>query len=224
MFDIDLIKSRHSVRSYTSKEIPSDIVEQLNKEIEVCNKEGNLNMQLITNDKEAFGGMKASYGVLKGVTNYIVMAGKNDATLSERLGYFGEHIVLKAQELGLNTCWVGMSFIYNDMKELYTLNSGESKKLIIAIGYGETQGHERKSKCIYDVARVEGEIPEWFKRGIEYALYAPTAMNQQKFKFYLDGNKVKLKYSLAFYGKVDKGIVKYHFELGAGKENFTWAK
>ncbi|MBR3684772.1 MAG: nitroreductase, partial [Clostridia bacterium] len=65
MFDIDLIKSRHSVRSYTSKEIPSDIVEQLNKEIEVCNKEGNLNMQLITNDKEAFGGMKASYGVLK---------------------------------------------------------------------------------------------------------------------------------------------------------------
>ena len=24
------------------------------------------------------------------------------------------------------------------------------------------------------------------------------------------------------YGKMDLGIVKYHFELGAGKENFTW--
>jgi len=80
----------------------------------------------------------------------------------------------------------------------------------------------RKSKSFEEVAVVNGDVPEWFKRGVEYALYAPTAMNQQKFKFYLDGNKVRLKYALAFYGNVDKGIVKYHFELGAGKENFFW--
>lgn len=218
----DIIKSRHSVRKYIDKEIASDVLLALRNEIDICNKEGDLNIQLVLGDKTAFSGLRAGYGSLKGVSNYIVMAGKKGATLSERLGYYGERIVLKAQELGLNTCWVGLSFAYNDNKELYQLEKGETKKLIITIGYGETAGHERKSKSFEEVAVVNGDVPEWFKRGVEYALYAPTAMNQQKFKFYLDGNKVRLKYALAFYGNVDKGIVKYHFELGAGKENFFW--
>ncbi len=222
----ELIKSRHSVRSYLDKEIPSNIVTELNYEILKCNTEGNLNMQLVLNDKNAFGGMKANYGLIKGVTNYIVMIGKKAADLSERLGYYGERVVLKAQSLGLNTCWIGLSLIYNDNKSCYVLNDGEVKKMIIAIGYGGNQGHDRKSKALEDVSTIKEDVkaPEWFIKGVEYALYAPTAMNQQKFKFYLHGNVVKLKYGLSFYGKVDKGIVRYHFELGAGKENFTWAK
>ncbi|MBQ8178647.1 MAG: nitroreductase [Clostridia bacterium] len=218
----ELVKSRRSVRSYVDKEIPQEIVEKLNAEIIECNRLGDLNMQLVLNDRNAFGGMKANYGLLKGVTNYIVMVGKKSVDLSERLGYYGERVVLKAQELGLNTCWVGMSLIYNDTKGAYVVNDGESKKLIIAIGYGENQGHPRKTKSIEEVSVSYGDTPEWFKRGVECALYAPTAMNQQKFKFYLYGDKVKIKYGLAVYGKVDKGIVKYHFELGAGKDNFTW--
>ena len=55
------------------------------------------------------------------------------------------------------------------------------------------------------------------------ALLAPTAINQQKFKFSLhDGNKVSVKAGLGFYSKVDLGIVKYHFEIGAGVKNFEW--
>ena len=27
---------------------------------------------------------------------------------------------------------------------------------------------------------------------------------------------------MGFYTKVDLGIAKYHFEIGAGKENFCW--
>jgi hypothetical protein len=30
-------------------------------------------------------------------------------------------------------------------------------------------------------------------------------------------------FSMIGYSKMDLGIVKYHFELGAGKENFEWA-
>ena len=48
-------------------------------------------------------------------------------------------------------------------------------------------------------------------------------MNQQKFVFTLNGNKVSAKAGLGFYSKIDLGIAKYHFEAGAGKENFTWA-
>lgn len=46
----------------------------------------------------------------------------------------------------------------------------------------------------------------------------------QKFKFTLDGNSVSAKPGkLGTNLKVDLGIVKCHFELGAGKDNFNWS-
>ena len=66
-------------------------------------------------------------------------------------------------------------------------------------------------------------MPDWFRKGMEAAQLAPTAVNQQKFLFTLsDGNTVTAKAIGGFYDKVDLGIVKYHFEIGAGKENFSW--
>lgn len=60
------------------------------------------------------------------------------------------------------------------------------------------------------------------KNGIEAALLAPTAMNQQKFMFSLNRGKVSVKAGRGFYTKLDLGIVKYHFAIGAGKDNFEW--
>lgn len=48
-------------------------------------------------------------------------------------------------------------------------------------------------------------------------------MNQQKFMFRLENGRVSARAGLGFYSKVDLGIAKYHFELGAGKANFQWA-
>ena len=53
---------------------------------------------------------------------------------------------------------------------------------------------------------------------------APTAMNQQKFLISYEDKKVNAKSLGGFYSKVDLGIVKYHFEVSAGKENFDWGK
>ena len=72
------------------------------------------------------------------------------------------------------------------------------------------------------MTKTEGTVPDWFGRGVEAALLAPTAMNQQKFLFTLDGSKVSSKAGMGFYTKLDLGIVKYHFEIGAGRENFRW--
>jgi hypothetical protein len=69
-------------------------------------------------------------------------------------------------------------------------------------------------------------MPEWFRRGMEAALLAPTAVNQQKFEFILhEGNRVeaKAKFSFIGYAALDLGIVKCHFEIGAGEEYFSWA-
>jgi hypothetical protein len=67
-------------------------------------------------------------------------------------------------------------------------------------------------------------MPDWFRRGAEYALLAPTAMNQQKFRLEKTGERtVRASAGLGPYAALDLGIVKYQFEQAAGKENFTWA-
>ena len=105
----------------------------------------------------------------------------------------------------------------------FTVDKGEKLCVVIALGYGATQGVPHKSRPFSEVAKADGQMPDWFKNGVEAALLAPTAMNQQKFLFTLSGDKMSAKAGRGFYTKLDLGIVKYHFELGAGKDRFAWA-
>ena len=217
----EIIKSRHSVRNYLDRIIEENKVDELNKLISECNQEGNLHMQLILNDSTAFDNFILHYGRLKNAKNYIAIVGKKGKNLEVNAGYYGEKIVLKAQELGLNTCWVAGTYSKGSVKA--NINKDEKIVCIIAIGYGENSGGSRRSKKFEDVS-ISTDVPEWYKKGIEYALLAPTAINQQKFKFeLLDENTVSIKPGMGTLTKVDMGIVKYHFELGAGKDNFKWS-
>lgn len=218
---LQAMKERHSVRSYTNKPIEGEIKEKLSAFIAQCNQESHLHIQLVLDEPNAFDSMMAHYGKFSGVKNYIVMAGKNTATLEETCGYYGEKIVLYAQTLGLNTCWVAMT--YSKSKAVFQLEQEEKVCLVIAVGYGKTNGTAHNVKSKEAVMKVPGTPPDWFIRGIEAALLAPTAMNQQKFTFSLHGSTVTAKAGIGFYSKIDLGIVKYHFELGAGTENFTWS-
>lgn len=102
------------------------------------------------------------------------------------------------------------------------LNCREDDYCIECSEDGINQGRAHKSKPFKKVTIVEGEIPDWFRKGVNAALLAPTAINQQKFTFILKDGKVQVKDGLGFCIKTDVGIVKYHFELAAGKENFSW--
>lgn len=73
----NLIKSRHSVRSYSSKKLKNNVREELEKLIIKCNDEGNLNIKLVVDEPEAFNTFMAHYGNFTNVNNYIVMSGKN---------------------------------------------------------------------------------------------------------------------------------------------------
>lgn len=216
---MELMKARHSVRQYLGKPIPEDIRRQLDEYTAQLNRQGNLNMQIIYDEPECFNSRLAHYGRFEECSNYIAIIGKKAADLDERAGYYGELLVLKAQELGLNTCWVALTH----GKSQAVINDGETEVIIISLGYGKTQGHPHKGKSPSDVSNITSSSPEWFKKGVEAALLAPTAVNQQKFKFTLNGNTVSAKHGLmGSCLKIDLGIVKCHFELGAGKENFQW--
>jgi nitroreductase len=223
----EAIEARHSVRAYKNQPLSEDIVKVLEEEIAKLNREGQLHIQLILNEPKAFQGTLAKYGRFRHVTNYIVMAGRQAHDLDERVGYYGEHLVLLAQTLGLNTCWVGLS--YSKVPGTYVLDEGEKIACYIAVGYGETQGASHKIKTVEQVSDVSDITPSWFRKGVEAALLAPTAVNQQKFSFEYLGMKdnrhqvrAKKGFSLIGYTRMDLGIAKYHFEIGAGKENFDW--
>ena len=153
--------------------------------------------------------------------NYSALVGKKGPSLDEDCGYWGEKLALLAQQLGLNTCWVGMTF--KRVKGAFEVALDEKLCIVISLGYGTTQGVAHKVKAASEVSNVAESSPAWFRRGVEAALLAPTAMNQQKFTLTLAGNKVQAKAATAFFSKVDLGIVKYHCEVAAGAENFTWA-
>ena len=217
------------MRQYIDQPIEASVVERLNEEIALCNQEGGLHIQLVINEPKAFSSSNAfTYGKFGGVSNYLSMVGHKGA--DEAIGYYGERLVLLAQTLGLNSCWVGLTF--KKQPDQYTIADGEKLHCVIAIGYGATQGVQHPMRPMekflgVQAARLQKSnyLPDWFLRGMEAALLAPTAVNQQKFEFELiDDHTVyaHARFTLIGYGQMDLGIVKYHFEVAAGKENFTW--
>jgi hypothetical protein len=215
---IEAMKERHAVRRFTDKPLEGSAVKELQAEIDAVNKESGLHIQLVTEEPEAFEAGKPSYGSFKGCKNYLVLAGPKGK--DEEIGYYGEKIVLKAQSLGINSCWVAMTYKKN--RAHTELSKGEKRYMVVALGYGESQGFPHKSKAIGDVSDYKDGDPEWYKKGVEAALLAPTAMNQQKFRFSLDGDKVSAKAGFGFYTATDLGIAKCHFELGSGKDHSIW--
>lgn len=215
------------MRAYKNEPLAEDASRHLEEEIGVVNQKGSLHIQLIEHEPKAFQGTLAKYGKFRNVNSYMVMAGKRADDLDERIGYYGEHLVLLAQTLGLNTCWVGLS--YKKVPGTYVLEEGEVIKAYIAIGYGETQGTNHKIKTPEQVSNVSDTTPLWFRSGVEAALLAPTAVNQQKFSFEYRGMNggrhqvlAKKGFSMIGYAQIDLGIAKYHFEVGAGNEHFDW--
>ena len=213
---LEAIDARHSVRSYTLRPIDGVVLDALNAEIETCNRLSGLRMRLCLNEPKAFTGFLAHYGKFENAVNYIALIGKEGKDLHELCGYWGERLVLKAETLGLNTCWVAGSYQKSEVKGL--LNDGESLAAVISIGYGAKPGHAHRSKSFRQVTETKGLIPEWFRNGVEAALKAPTAINQQRFRFILDGDEVRAKALIGPYAKIDLGIVKYHFEIASGRE------
>lgn len=217
----EAIAARHSVRQYQEKAIEDDIINRLNEEIALCNQEGGLHIQLVTNEPHAFTGGMVKYGKFSGVRNYLAMIGPKGA--DEAIGYYGERLVLLAQTLGLNSCWVGLSV--GKEPDRYTIDPSEKMHCVIAFGYGANQGVQHPMRPMERFVRSTTPMPDWFRRGMEAALLAPTAVHQQRFEFELvDDHTVaaQARFSLVGWAKLDLGIVKYHFETAAGKENFKW--
>ena len=208
---LDLMKERHSVRQYSDKKIDGDVKTKLDTYVASINEESGLSMQIFYNEPNCFNSMLAHYGKFSNVKNYIAIVGKKEE--QEKSGYYGEKLVLKCQELGLNTCWVALTH----GKVNVQTKPQQKLFILIALGYGTNTGVAHKSKPIKELCK-EDAYPEWFMKGMEAVSLAPTAMNQQKFLFEMKNGQVYAKALRGFYSKIDLGIVKYHFEAVTGHE------
>lgn len=220
----NLAQKRHSVRRYIKKAIPSETLKKLKDEIKKVNSASKLDIQMVTGDSSAFDKFLIGMAYIKNCENYLVMIGNKSDDLEERVGYYGEYLVLFLQGLGLNTCWVAGT--YNKSYVKANVVAGQKLVCLIAFGFGENCGTPHVGKGFsYICKSIYNEIPTWFESGVDCALLAPTARNQQKFRFeFVEPNTVKAYTRPGRWTKIDLGIAKYHFELGAGKDNFVWAK
>ena len=212
----DAIKERHSVRQYKDMPIADDIRDRLESLIDECNEESGLHMQLICNDPECFDTFLAHYGKFKNAVNYIALVGQKDRDdLEEAAGYYGQKVVLAAQQMGLNTCWVAGTFGRSKCKA--AVGPNEKMVCVISIGYGESAGVRRKCKPMAKICSLpENEMPLWLKNGVVAAMMAPTAMNQQKFSITLVNDEPLITDGRGPMTKIDLGIVKYQFEAASG--------
>lgn len=225
------LEERHSVRSFTAAPLSEEERTALGQEIARSNEAGNLHMCLVVDEPEAFSSLLAHYGKFRNVSNYLVLAGTPAPSLEQRCGYFGERIVLAAQELGLSSCWVGGTFKRRLVKRM--ASADDRLVLVVALGHGEGEGHAHRSKSADTVTSIpEGtEVPAWFGAGVDAALKAPTAMNQQSFEIGWAGRTtqdgipfVSIRSKGGPFSAVDLGIVRLHFEIGARAAggSFRW--
>lgn len=215
----EAITQRHSVRQFKDLPIKPEDIDHLAALIQQCNAESGLNIQFILDDSECFDTFLAHYGKFKNANNYIALVGqKSIESLDQKCGYYGQKLVLAAQMLGLNTCWVAGT--YGKGKCKANLTTGEKIVCVIALGYGETNGTPHKSKPVEKLCTVsEADLPNtpaWFQEGLEAAILAPTALNQQKFLVSLKGEEALITTKGGPMTQLDLGIVKYNFEAASG--------
>ena len=217
MTEKEAILVRHSVRNYKPNKIENEFATKIREKAEELNRESGLHFQYIEDAGKTYNKLLNRTSGLDSAPSVIACVGKEDIKdLDEKIGYYGEKLVLFAQTLGLNTCWTG---IFSRKKIPVEVGSGEKLVISIAIGYGENQGQNHRSKLIDQISLSAGERPEWFEKGVELALLAPTAMNQQSFVIKLcEDGSVEFTDKGGFFSKVDLGIVKCHFEIGSGKK------
>lgn len=213
---LELMRHRHSIRSYLDKEVTSDVQDVLNAYIERLNKRFDTNIQIFYNDPAFFDNSTKAYGNFSNCKNIIALVGKDEF----QLGYVGELLVLKAEELGLNTCFVGLTYKKSQVSKRIKIGPKEKLYCSIALGYGANRGAQHVNKDISTLVSLEGEKPNNYDEVVEAALLAPTAINQQKFKVVFKDNSVSvIKRGIGFYIDMDLGIVQSHVDLITNKIN-----
>lgn len=217
------IENRVSRRKFEKEPITDREKEKIISLIDQLNEASGLTMTFLEDGSGAFQKLRKSYGMFTNIRSLILMKGKkNDKDLKEKVGYYGEDLVLSITDLGLGTCWVGGTF---DKDEL-TVKDSEELACVVVVGKVAApslkekmmrSATHRKVKSMEERIISDQPLPQWVQNGMEAVLLAPSAKNTQKAKFKYENNILSAQiaddYALDL---IDLGIAKKHFDLEAG--------
>lgn len=221
----EAIKNRISRRVFTGEALGKTEIEKIQELVRRANRQSALTIELIEEAGAAFRSLKKSYGLFRNVRALLAMKGpKTDVHLKEKIGYYGERIVLDLTDMGLGSCWVGATFD----KACLAIPDSEELVCVIVIGRASrltfkekmtraAAGANKNRKAVEERLSSSAEIPSWLREGIEAVRLAPSAMNRQKPHFNYDGTLLTVSTpEEGAFDLVDLGIAKMHFESAAG--------
>ena len=230
---IQAMRTRISCRAFTDRLVEDDLFAELEAEIERMNAESGLSFQLYgpREDGTALDMMPAMFA--SNPPCYAALVSKAGPEPEERLGYYGELLALKAEQLGLSTCWVAST--YRKSTARVELAEGEKLHDVIAIGYAPlkmplTQRSIRAALRSRDKSIDKfwmgptplEEAPEWLRACIGAVRMGPSGVNAQPVVFVqeLEGGPIRAELSQLRHRTeyVDLGIAKLHFELMAAHQ------
>lgn len=218
------IVERISRRNFEKATLSSEEITTIRKQIKKLNQTSQLNLEFLEDGSEAFANLKKSYGLFTNVRSLVLMKGSHtDPLLKEKIGYYGEVLVLEMTKLGLGTCWVGGTFDPSKLKV------APNEDLVAVVVVGKVKATSLKEKMIRSAISKKRKpiaerlmtdtdsLPSWLIDGIEAVRLAPSAKNSQKAIFHYREGIISAQIANDYdFDLVDLGIAKKHFEIGAG--------
>lgn len=221
----EAIKNRISRRVFTGEALGKPEIEKIQELVRRVNQQSALTIELMEEAGTVFHSLKKSYGLFQNVRSLLVMKGaKTDVNLKEKVGYYGERIVLDVTDMGLGTCWVGATFD----KACLAIPAREELVCVIVLGrvakltvkekmIRAAAGANKNRKAVEERLSSSAEIPSWLREGVEAVRLAPSARNKQKPHFNYDGTLLTVSTpEESDFDLVDLGIAKMHFEAAVG--------
>lgn len=229
----DAINIRSARRKYLATPIESSLLDSIKTSMDNYNTQGNIRMEIALASNKQEGGYWQSESTIYGAHNFICLISNGvDKYNLERLGYWGEMLVLDLTTMGLGTCWIGSQ----QPKTNIPLSKTENIVCIIAFGYTRKRKSlkelllhklsHRKNKPMHELYTHSDKQPNWFLQGMEAVKKAPSSMNKQPVMFYYNENGyvTAISTNQSMPAALDLGIAKAHFELGVGSGTWTWGK
>lgn len=237
IMDIELLRSRHSVRSYVDTLLPEVVRNHLKAEVtQIRTMEQGIHFQLFFDDGDPFKGFKSSYGLFKGVRNYLACVVDTTTPFAyQRAGYFAQQFVMYAVSLGLATCYVGGTYDKKRVKAQF--RAGWELPFIIVFGEDAKQTgsllsrfmvkqiHRHDRKPIDFLIGTEEEKKAMIANdkvlasGLEGIACAPSAVNRQPVRVKVDnGEIIAFTEGNTSRDMVDLGIAMWNFRAAAGGE------
>ena len=227
---IEAIENRISCRAFEQRAVEEEKFQQIAQEVAAINDEAGLHFQLYGPREDGTAIDMALNMFANNPPVYAALVARKDPIVEEKLGYYGERLVLFAEMLGLSTCWVASTYNHDTVR--VELADDEVLHDVVPIGYapdkiplkqrtirGAIRGRSKKIDDLYRGPVPLNQAPEWVQACIDAVWKGPSAINEQPVVFVQDDvdGPVRAELSRVKTGMeyTDLGIAKYHFQVVA---------